>query len=167
MKTACLGPPETKRCNLLGIRLELDLNDALRGKHIDGDITKSFLEFLVVAGNKENLVEVAKDMYLTHKTGHIDNGLGVMFNEGITNAISYNEMISSIQTYLRNENYFEFIEKCRRTAKNVIKFPKVRLNFNSNFLKNAVEAYQDFLRYMEEKADNDEVDRKKRAEDLW
>lgn len=170
MKTACLGPPETKRYNLLGIRLGLDLSDALRGKHVEGDITKSLLEFLVVAGNKENLVEICRDMRLAHKTGYIDSGMGIIFNEGVTKAISYNEMLISIQKYLqdiRNKNYFGFIEALRRTTKNVIKFPSVRLDFNGNFLKNTVKVYGDFLEYIKNEADNDESDRQNRIKDLW
>jgi len=140
--------------------LGIDLHYAKKGKIIESNVTKSFLEFLLEAEKEDNLI--GDFLPIMGKFGYIDSGVGIMFCSGHTDAINYMEMLIKINAYLTKDmdekdkidknflqkTYFPFIKNCRKTARNVMIFPKVRLNWDVGFMKNAVKDYEDFIEYL-------------------
>ena len=48
----------------------------------------------------------------------------------------------------KNKDYQSLIENFRRVAKNIVKSPSVRLDWNSEYLKDAVRDYENFIKYL-------------------
>ena len=126
----------------LGTCLRLELIEAKQNKDIIGkNTTKSFLDFLVIIGNEKNLVSFKDSSYLCGKLRDIHTNIG---------GVRENEMMIKINDFVSKSkrDYFLFAENCRRVAKNIVKSPSVRLDWDSEYLKDAVSDYENFIKYL-------------------
>jgi len=180
-RTACFGPPHViKKYNEFGLYLNFDFGYAKRGDVVQGPHTKSLINFLVKAGDKSYIVDCSglpliagEDVY--NSTGFIVSGSS---NKGI---ITSGDMSIIINDYLLHKNnaskekrfnadkfyeqYFLFINNCRRVARNVIRYPKVRVSFEKT-LKEQSATYKDFIDFLENEADDMDFEMKQSLKHL-
>ena len=137
-----IAPIETTRDKLYWFATELknELNDSLKNKSIkDSYSTKSFLEFLIDCQNDEKKVDIFNSSIIF--------GSSVYSHSSCFNSKLFSKIVSD---YINSnkKDFNEFIENCRRVAKNVLKKPSVRLDWNSNYLKNSRLDYDNFIDYL-------------------
>lgn len=150
------GPPETRVWFFLGGNLKTALDYAKKGEFVRGSSTEDVCDFFLKAETKgrEELsrlpLVLSKDIYcVTKAVGSMD------FSIKINDYFLHEQGIEMMDEFY--DKYLSFVTACRKVTRNILKAPKVRLNWNSESMKQNVKLYGDFVEYLIEKADHEDA----------
>jgi len=137
--------------DMIGSILQCALYTAEAGREVVSEeklITKSFLEFLSEAEDKNKLLD-CDGLPMVTSCGYV--GMTPNYS-GHHSGFSFGRMSNIINSYLLTKgidrgsfqgNYFEFVDNCRRTGANILSEPDKRTEFGEE-----AKVYDDFCDFL-------------------